>query len=110
MAQKIVTMLVDDLDGSTAAETVSFALDGKSFSIDLSTANAQQLRDCLQPFIDSARKAGRNGTARTAASGPAHDRAELAAAREWLRANGETVSDKGRIAAAQLEKFHAARA
>ena len=109
LAQKIVTMLVDDLDGSTAEETVSFSLDGKSFTIDLSASHAQQLRECLQPYMDSARKSGRTGGPRVAAT-PVHDRAELAAAREWLRAHGETVSDKGRIAAVQLDRYYAATA
>ncbi|MBN9376412.1 MAG: Lsr2 family protein, partial [Cellulomonas sp.] len=40
MAQKVQVLLVDDLDGGTADETVTFALDGISYEIDLTTENA----------------------------------------------------------------------
>lgn len=45
MAKRTITMLVDDLDGSKAAETVSFAVDGVSYEIDVSEENAAKLRD-----------------------------------------------------------------
>ena len=116
MAQKLVKLFVDDLDGSEANETIRFGLDGVSYDIDLSSANAQEMRDALRPFVESARRVARSQSARTAASRTAastsvsasQHRSDLAAAREWLRAHGETVSDKGRIAAAQLEKYRTA--
>lgn len=40
MAQKVKIILEDDLDGGPADETVRFGLDGGSFEIDLSSANA----------------------------------------------------------------------
>ena len=45
MAQKVQVLLVDDLDGGEASETVTFALDGTSYEIDLSGKNADELRD-----------------------------------------------------------------
>lgn len=36
MAQRVITTLVDDIDGTEAAETISFAVEGKSYEIDLS--------------------------------------------------------------------------
>src|SRR3954469_22450687 len=56
MAQKVQVLLVDDLDGGEADETVSFSLDGATYEIDLSGSNAKRLRDSLQPFVDHARK------------------------------------------------------
>ena len=47
MAQKVQVLLVDDLDGSEATETVSFGLDGVSYEIDLSSGNAGELRNEL---------------------------------------------------------------
>lgn len=47
MAQKVQVVLTDDLDGGDADETVQFALDGVSYEIDLSTANAEALREAL---------------------------------------------------------------
>ncbi|CAM5611462.1 hypothetical protein SBADM41S_11915 [Streptomyces badius] len=50
MAQKVQVLLVDDLDGVEADETVTFALDGKTYEIDLATANADKLRGLLEPY------------------------------------------------------------
>jgi len=47
MAQKVDVRFVDDLDGSEASGTVSFALDGRAYEIDLSEENAAKLRDSL---------------------------------------------------------------
>ncbi|WP_328612264.1 Lsr2 family protein [Amycolatopsis sp. NBC_00345] len=58
MAQKVRVDLVDDIDGSDAAQTVPFALDGVTYEIDLSDGNAARLRDGLAPFIAAARRTG----------------------------------------------------
>ena len=63
MAQKVQVLLVDDLDGGEATETVSFALDGTSYEIDLSGKNAEELRDAFAKYVGAARKAGRSGSA-----------------------------------------------
>ena len=60
MAQKTTVQLVDDIDGSEAAETVSFGVDGASFEIDLSEEHASSLREALSRFIVSARRAGQH--------------------------------------------------
>ncbi len=59
MAQKVDVRFVDDLDGSEAAGTVTFALDGKAYEIDLSDENAARLRDSLATFVAAARRTGR---------------------------------------------------
>ena len=58
MAQRVNVELIDDLDESPAVETVSFALDGVSYEIDLSESNAGKLRDALAPFLGHARRTG----------------------------------------------------
>jgi hypothetical protein len=113
VAQKLVKLFVDDLDGSEANETIRFGFEGVTYDIDLSSVNAQEFRDTMRPFVEHARRVARSQTARTAASrtdGPrsvsaSQRRSDLAAARKWLRGQGETVSDKGRIAAVQLQKY-----
>ncbi|CAM5341078.1 hypothetical protein SANTM175S_06449 [Streptomyces antimycoticus] len=55
MAQKVQVLLVDDLDGGEADETVTFSLDGKSYEIDLTTTNADKLRDALEPYTKGGR-------------------------------------------------------
>ncbi|MGA3214664.1 MAG: Lsr2 family protein [Acidimicrobiales bacterium] len=59
MAQTIVVRLIDDIDGSEADETVSFALDGRAYEIELSRKNAANLRKMLAPYIEKGRTAGR---------------------------------------------------
>lgn len=54
MAQKVQVLLVDDLDGGEADETVTFALDGKTYEIDLTTTNADKLRGLLEPYTKGA--------------------------------------------------------
>lgn len=57
MAQRVDTVLLDDLDGvSIAAETMCFAVDGASYEIDLSTEHAAELRAALNPYVGAARR------------------------------------------------------
>jgi hypothetical protein len=108
MAQKIQVLLVDDLDGGDAEETVSFALDGSSYEIDLSTENAVKLRDSLAPFVGHARRAGRGAARIGARSGRSVrvDREQTQAIREWARKSGHKVSERGRIPAAIVEAYN----
>lgn len=108
MAQRVNIILEDDLDGSEADETVTFALDGVTYEIDLSAGNAAGLRDALAPYVGHGRRAaGRRSTARpTPRSGGKRDLADV---RDWARKHGHTVSDRGRISAeiqAAYDKAH----
>ena len=97
MAQRVQVLLVDDLDGSTATETVTFALDGVTYEIDLAEHNAAAFRAELAPWTQAGRKvAGKLGRG-VAARRPVD--AETAKMREWARENGYTVSARGRISA-----------
>ena len=100
-------MLVDDIDGSEAAEQVEFAVDGKSYEIDLSAANSAKLREALAPFISAARRAGgrRSAAAPAAPSRPAADRQHNQAVREWAVAQGMKISERGRIPSNVLEAY-----
>jgi hypothetical protein len=106
MAQKVNIVLVDDIDQSEADETVSFGLDGKNFVIDLNSKHAAALRDALAPYIGHARpdSSRRSGGARKAArsSSSAGD------IREWAKANGFDVSERGRISSEVREAYGAA--
>jgi hypothetical protein len=66
MAKTVIVKLTDDIDGGDADETVHFALDGRSYEIDVSTANAERLRSALKPFTDKARPAGGQSGSRAA--------------------------------------------
>ena len=110
MAQRVNIVLEDDLDGSPADETVTFALDGVTYEIDLTTANATALRDALAPYVGHGRRAaGRRSTATRQAARPAAGKRDLGDVREWARKNGHKVSERGRISAevqAAYDKAH----
>ena len=57
MAKTTTVTVVDDIDGSENAETISFALDGQSYEIDLGKRNLEKLQKGLQPYIDSGHRA-----------------------------------------------------
>ncbi len=70
MAQKVQVVLVDDLDGGTADETVTFSLDGVSYEIDLTHDNAARLRDLLAPYVGHGRRIGGGRRSGSPAAGP----------------------------------------
>lgn len=109
MAQRTQTVLIDDVDGSAADETVSFAIDGSNYEIELSDKNAAKLRDVLATYIAHGRRAGRTPkpAGRPAATTARADREQTQAIREWARSNGHEVSDRGRIPAAVLDAYNA---
>ncbi len=102
MAQKIQVVLVDDVDGGEATESVSFTLDGVGYEIDLSAANAAKLRSAFSPWIS----AGRRVSGRRAA-GRARGNSDAAKIREWAKANGHAVSERGRVSATIREAYAA---
>ncbi len=114
MAQKVQVLLLDDLDGGEASETVTFGLDGATFEIDLSEGNAKKLRDLLSNYTGAARRVGssgggrRSGRATRTGSGRAPmDRDQAAAIRAWAKKQGLKVSDRGRIPASIVEQYNA---
>ncbi|MFE5542760.1 Lsr2 family protein [Streptomyces sp. NPDC056534] len=106
MAQKTIVLLTDDLDGVEADETVTFALDGKSYEIDLTTANADKLRDLLAPYVGAGRKQGRTSSSgRTRAAVSKSGNEDTAAIRAWAKENGYDVNDRGRVPADIKEAY-----
>ena len=83
--------------------TVTFSLDGRSYEIDLTAKNAG-LRNALRPYIEAGRpiKISRRRPTRTRAA------ADTRTVKEWARANGHQVRDRGRIPKAVIDAFDAA--
>ncbi|UGT64413.1 histone-like nucleoid-structuring protein Lsr2 [Nocardia asteroides] len=110
MARKVTVELVDDFDGkSTAEETVSFALEGVQYEIDLSTDNAKQLRGLFDQWSPHARRVGRAPKSKSIARSSG-DREKTQAIRDWARANGIEVSSRGRVAAEVVDAYTQATA
>ena len=107
MAQRIQTLLIDDLDGGEAAGTVRFGLDGAEYEIDLSAAHNDELRKELQQYLEHARRTG--GTARSAARTRRGNAAvDTAKVREWAKEQGIEVKDRGRVPANVVEQYQTA--
>ncbi|GAA1905876.1 Lsr2 family protein [Arthrobacter gandavensis] len=107
MAQKVKIILVDDLDGGSADETVRFGLDGSQYEIDLSNDNAKNLRAALKQYVDAGRKTGgRTGRPRGTGASRSNEAAQI---REWARSNGYTVSERGRVNSEIIEAYRAAQ-
>ncbi len=107
MAQKVQVILVDDIDGGSATETVSFSLDGASYEIDLSARNAAKMRDALASYVGAARKvAARSGSRRGARRGSGDNR--TAQIRAWAKSKNLKVNERGRIPAEIVAKYDAA--
>jgi hypothetical protein len=111
MAQRVQVLLIDDLDGTEGAETVSFALDGVSYEIDLSEKNAAKLRDDFAMWVGNGRKVGRGSSSGPARSSSRRSRAgnDTAAIRAWAKENGHQVSERGRISREVMDAYAAAR-
>ncbi|SDS89502.1 Lsr2 protein [Microlunatus soli] len=120
MIQRVQTLYIDDCDGQSAAdETVQFALDGVNYEIDLTSANAAELRALLQPWRDRGRKVARAGRRQREANGGKPNRphratridpAQSRAIREWAAANDMPISSRGKIPTAVHQAYDAAHA
>ncbi len=115
MARKVQILLEDDLDGGPADETLTFALDGVAYEIDLSAANAAKLRDDFAGYVGAARKAGRQPRAASSPSPSARKRTrpsksgrDIVAIRAWAKGAGLAVNERGRIPADVLAQYDAA--
>lgn len=97
MATQTTIHFVDDLNGDAADETVEFALDGKNYEIDLTSKNAEKLRDALAEFIAASRKAQPKGQTHRPTRRTPQRSSETPKIRAWAQANGYEVSDRGRI-------------
>ena len=121
MSQKVHVLLVCDLheEETEGSETVVFSLDGATYEIDLCDEHAGELRDAFAGYVGAARRAGRSagptpGRATTVrrstrpAARSGGDKDRVAAIREWARANGHQVSERGRLSGVVTAAYDAA--
>jgi Lsr2 len=100
MAQRLI--LIDDLDESEGAETITYTVNGQDYEIDLSEENAQGFYDVLGPYIEKSRRvqrqaaspSRRDGRRRSSSSSGRDDIPQI---RAWAEANGHEVNGRGRI-------------
>jgi hypothetical protein len=112
MAKRTVHLLVDDLDGGEADETIMFGIDGVHYEIDLSTKNAARMREAIVRYTEAGTRIGRstNAALRHTAGGNGSatvDRDQSRAIREWAHTKGIDVSNRGRIRRDIVDRYHA---
>jgi len=107
VAQKVKIILIDDIDGGEADETVRFGLDGVQYEIDLSEAHASELRAALADYTSAARRSSQTKQQRSSAPAPSRNQ-EAAQIREWAKENGYNVSSRGRVNSEIVEAYRAA--
>jgi hypothetical protein len=114
MAKRVIHELIDDVNGQPADESITFALDGVQYEIDLTAKNATKLRDALAPYVAAGTKVGRGGvaairgrTSRGARTPARADREVNQAIRDWAKSKKIEVSDRGRIRQEIVDRYHA---
>lgn len=107
MARRVQVVFEDDIDGQEAQETLSFALDGRAYEIDLSGANAAKLRDVFAPWIAAGRRVGASSSTKSAPRRRSRS-GESGEIRRWAAENGIEVSPRGRVSSAVRAKYEAA--
>ena len=109
MAQQFHVRFIDDIDGTDLgdnANTISFAFEGKEYSIDLSDANADIFREALEPYINAGHRVTGSKAKTSRRTTTSSGGTKLV--REWARSNGYDVSDRGRIPAEVMQAYTAA--
>ena len=106
MAQRVTVEMTDDIEGTQAAETIAFRVDGTVYEIDLSEKNAAKLRQDFGRYTEHAR---RTRLGRRPGRSP-HDRHRSPAVREWAKQQGIEVSERGRIPASVVSQYEEAHA
>jgi hypothetical protein len=114
MAKATVEVLIDDLDGSDGAQTVTLGWNGDWRELDLSKRNLATLNRALDKFWSAARPVSPNGrkAPRTASKKPssraAKNKRDPKVIRAWAVENRIAVPTRGRIPAALEQRYNEA--
>lgn len=98
------TFLVDDLDGGTADVTIVFAIEGESYSLDLSNKNADKFRKALAPYIEAAQNIKESRRNQVDQVAEAVERRQ--AIRAWAEKKGYEISARGKIPQDILDAYN----
>src|SRR5689334_1593231 len=107
MSKRIITELIDDIDGSPATVSRELLIDGIAYSVDLNERHSSKLDEALAPYVAAATKVGRGGARPRPATSPTRStarptahRERMAAIRRWANEHGREVSARGRVSSA----------
>lgn len=108
MSKTTITRLIDDLDGSEADYTFTFAVNGTEYAIDLNEQHADEFFAAFQPYLDVARretKPRRKSGRRQQPSKHAGVEFDARQVRQWAEDNGIPITSRGRIPYAVVDKY-----
>ncbi len=111
MAKKTQVVLISDISGdeiTDGGQSIDFAYKGQTYTIDLTDKEADKFDKAMSVYLESATRTGGRSTSRSRGRGAGGGSEDLAAMREWARANGYEVSSRGRISAEVREAYRAA--
>ena len=106
MAKTTQVILTCDLDAepAPAVGTFRFSFDGQAYEFELCQSHLDEFTKVMQGYADAARRTtGRPQPRRSTSTS-----SDLGAIREWARANGFKVSDRGRVSATIRDAYDAA--
>jgi hypothetical protein len=109
MAQKVVTTITDDIDGSDADDSLEFTWEGLEYRIDLSEKNADKFRKVMAPYLAAAQRVGGRAR-RSKTTSTSRSASDAATVRAWAVEHGYTVTDRGRISGEVRAAYEAANA
>ncbi|MGP7999754.1 MAG: histone-like nucleoid-structuring protein Lsr2 [Streptosporangiaceae bacterium] len=95
--QTTVTITCDVCGGTKNASTRKLTLDGTSLEIDLCGKDSRAFDKMTGKYIPFARKVRASHAHASNGRGTASSRVHSAAVREWARAQGLNLNDRGRI-------------
>ena len=111
MARKTVIETFDDIDGTavdTAGETISFAVDGVEYIIDLNKKNAREFRKKLDVYLEHATRVGGRKRAAAAARPAEANAPSPKQIRQWAIGAGYEVPARGRLPQSLVDEYTAA--
>jgi Lsr2 len=111
VAQRVQTILVDDLDGTELGDdgqTIRFGWLGADYTIDLSQANVDKFAAAITPFVDAGQRIGGRKARGANSSANSNGQVDTKAVRRWAASNGIELSSRGRVPADVVEKYRAA--
>jgi|tagenome__1003787_1003787.scaffolds.fasta_scaffold20914030_2 hypothetical protein len=106
--QKTIVVMEDDLDGSAAAQTITFSVDGTDMKIDLSDEHADEFRKVLEPYVNAAQVTGGKRQSRRRRANKTEELIDNRAVRAWAASNGVELSSRGRIPSSIIEQYRQA--
>ncbi|HVU74436.1 MAG TPA: histone-like nucleoid-structuring protein Lsr2 [Mycobacteriales bacterium] len=109
MARKVVQVCDLHRGDASADDALVIVLEGTRYQLDLCADHLGQVRRTLAPLLDAAHAARPGGGSRQVDGSRRARAAERTALREWARAQGFDVRDRGRVPREAVEAYTAWR-